>query len=137
MSNKEQQDNRWLEIRFYYLCYGIYELKHDFMSMIQYIDAISIMGSINLQRIRIIAADMLKEIAYQPTKEELAILSYRYSLPYRTIHKYTGMARSTYNNLIEDDSVNPRFFFPRSSENDLVTIKEFMDIVDQIKEAGI
>ena len=135
--NDEHAKQRWLELKFYYFCLDIYEIRENFMDLITCIDALSNIGQFKVQKIRVIAANILKDIAFQPNREEIIILANMNGITYPKINKYTGVARPTYNQLLRDEQKNPRAFYPKLSLEDRKHIQQFMEIVAKVKGAGL
>ncbi len=107
------------------------------MDLITCIDALSNIGQFKVQKIRVIAANILKDIAFQPNREEIIILANMNGITYPKINKYTGVARPTYNQLLRDEQKNPRAFYPKLSLEDRKHIQQFMEIVAKVKGAGL
>jgi hypothetical protein len=126
------ENKRWQEIRFYYMCLHIYQMRHDLMDLMYAIETISQMGDIKLQRIKALAGNLISEIGNTPHKEEILYLAYKAKVSPKLLKSFFGFSYRQMN--YQANSCNePPHFVHRLSETDNKEICNFMNIVDQFK----
>ena len=126
------ENKRWQEIRFYYLCLHVYQLRHDLMDLMYAIEAISQMGDVKLQRIKAIAGALISEISNTPHKEEILYLAHQAKLSPKILKSFFGFSYRQMNYQTNSCTDSPHFV-PKLNTEDNTQICKFMTIVDQFK----
>lgn len=127
----KEENQRWQEIRFYYMCLHIYQLRHDMMDVIYAIETISQMGTIQTQRVKALAGILISDIANTPHKEELLYLASQAKINPKDIKRVFGF---TYRQMHYQAGLEEQNLFkPRLHPEDNQILQDFMKIVDKFK----
>ena len=128
---KENEFNRWEEIRFYYLCLHLYQIRHNMMDLMYAIETIAQIGDIKTQRIKALAGSLLSDIGNTPLKDEVLYLAYHAKADTKTIKRFFGYSYRQMN--YHANSCDDPYYYPKLNTSDNQAIKDFMRIVDLFK----
>lgn len=127
----QNEEDRWEEIRFYYFCLHMYQIRSNMMDLMYAIETISQIGTFPVQKVKSIAGSIISEIVNTPGKDEILYLASKAKVAPKDIKRFFGYSYRQMNytaNTAEDPH-----YYPRSSPQDVKIIKSFMQIVDQFK----
>lgn len=130
-------EQRWIEIQFYYICSDVYALNHEFPDLIDYIQFINNLTEFEYDRVTNCAQKVLTLPSYRPTREETIILGAKAEVKMLNIKKYVSINNRDYYSIIAKARINPPYFYPRFNENEYIEIKKFVTFHNKFKEVGI
>jgi hypothetical protein len=126
-----EEFDRWEEIRFYYLCLHLYQIRHNMMDLMYSIETISQIGDIKIQRIKALAGTLLSDIGNTPVKDEVLYLAYLAKADAKIIKQFFGFTYRQMN--YHANSCGTPYYYPKLNPSDNQAIKDFMKIVDLFK----
>lgn len=130
-----EYDRRWAEVRFYQYCTEMYKYRHQSIDILDYADAICLLGDIDSTAIKTLIRTMLNDTYYQATKREIILLGEKEGLSTVQLGKYLGVSRQSISKYI---TTNKNLFtpLPRCSIDDDYLIIKFLNTLDKLKEIG-
>ena len=130
------EKRRWAEIRFYILCYDIFQQRKDMMDVIYFIEAMAQLGTFKQQQVKNASGKILGDPYYMPIKDEVIVHAVKNGINQRTLAKKLDVGQpkisKTYNTKKNLYTTAPRLDINEDSE-----IIKFMNLVDIFKKAGI
>ena len=129
-------ERRWLEVRFYYFILDLYHIRNNFLDAIAAISAIRQISDKDTKKVQELAATMTSDPYYLPSEEELIILASMNGIKQKRIAEYVGKSQPTINWIIKNKSKN-FISYPKLSIKEDEEIKEFFDILEIFKKAGL
>lgn len=131
-----EQTRRWAEIQFYYFCLDIYHLRHNMVDVILLIEVICQIAQLNFKSLKTIAAKMLGDPSYMPSRDEVIVLANLHGLKASEITRTTGISKSKVLYTINDkkDAYIP---FPQFSIPEDQELYNFNKHFSEIKKASI
>lgn len=129
-------ERRWLEVRFYYFILDLYHIRNNFLDAIAAISAIRQISDKDTKKVQELAATITSDPYYLPSEEELIILASMNGITQKRIAEYVNKSQPTINWIIKNKSKN-FISYPKLSIKEDEEIKEFFDILEVFKKAGL
>lgn len=131
-----EHKRRWVEVRFYYFCFDIFQIRKNMLDVVLSIEAISQIGTVKNDVLKRISGKMLGDPYYLPHETELILLANLMEYPLKDIATYVKKTKQAVSYVIktkkEDFAPTPRLAIDEDQE-----IDKFMKLVDIFKKAGI
>lgn len=128
---------RWIEIQFYQMCIDLFKIRNNIMDVMYFIDFIGEYTGENSDKYKILANEVINSSRIKPTREELIILSHHFKVPIKKLKEKIKVHNKTIYRIINEDKTNPRYFYPRLSNEQLKICSEFIEAVNKFKNIGI
>lgn len=126
----------WAEIRFYILCYDIFQQRKDMMDVIYFIEAIAQLGAFKQQQVKNASGKLLSDPYYMPLRAEIIVHAVENGVTQRFLAKKFKISQARisklYNAKKELYTSRPKLDIDEDNE-----IIKFLDLVDIFKKAGI
>ena len=126
----------WAEIRFYILCYDIFQQRKDMMDVIYFIEAIAQLGTFKQQQVKNASGKLLSDPYYMPLRDEVIVHAVENGITQRVLAKRFKATQPQisriYNKKKELYTSRPKLDIDEDNE-----IIKFLDLVDIFKKAGI
>ena len=130
-------ENRWIEIRFYFLCLDILNKTKRIPDLMDFIDSFAIFGNYNTKNIQELAQKILSDPYMAPGRQEFLILARKHKVSITKYEKILQMSRKTIYPLVNEETKNPRRFFNRFNIADVEEMKLFLEAYENFKECGL
>lgn len=134
---KEMNKERWLEIRFYYFCYDIYQIRHDHYDIAYAIEAVAQIENFNITKIKHLASRAMTDYTIAPTDQEFIYLSHEAGVPVVNTIKKLKMSRTHYHRLLKKAENFGTEYYPKFMKHDREAISNFLQILKKFQQAGV
>lgn len=133
---RSETENRWAEIRFFYFCQDIFDMRKNMLDVIYSIEAVSQIGNLRVTELKRIAGLFMGDPYYIPRREEVIFIANRMGYTLKQISEITGTTRQAVKQFIDR---NQDGFYATNKCDALADeiIIEFLDLLDKFKKAGI
>lgn len=130
-------ENRWIEIQFYFICQDLYSINNEFFDLVDYIQFINNLCKFDINIVTEAAQRVLTFPSHRPTREEIIILGALAGMKMIDIKKYAPIHNRDYYRIIENARKNPPYFYTRLGPEEIEEVKKFVEFHYKIKEVGI
>lgn len=130
-------EQRWIEIQFYYMCFDIYNINHEFPDVSDYVQFANNLTQFNQSIVLEAAQRVLTFPSHRPTREEVIILGAYAGIKMVDIKKYVQIHNRDYYAIIEGARKNPPYFYPRLGPEEIEEVTKFVEFHNKFKEVGI
>ena len=128
-------EERWLELKFFYLLRDIFTVKNDMMDVMELVESIQFLGNYSSEAVKQVAQRVLYNLRIKPTTTEFIVIAKTMKLSVDYIRQKTGLSNRQIYQILDDNQTF--YFYPRSTSEDLEIIKQFMSTYDILKRAGL
>lgn len=130
-------ENRWIEIQFYYICHDIYAINNEFPDILDYIQFASNLTEFDINTVADCAQRVLTFPSHRPTREEIIVLGAEAGIKMVDIKKYVSINNRDYYGIIEHVRKNPPYFYCRMAPDEITEVSKFVEFHNKFKEVGI
>lgn len=130
-------ENRWIEIQFYFICQDIYGLNNEFFDLIDYIQFANNLSKLDVNIISEAAQRVLTFPSHKPTREEIIILGALAGVNMKDIKRYVSINNRDYYKIINNARKNPPYFYTRLGPEEIEEAKKLVNFHNKFKEVGI
>jgi hypothetical protein len=131
------EKRRWIEIRFFYFCYDVYQLNHDMIDVINTIELMNSLGDFDLKLVKKASGKVLGMQSNLPTKEEIICLAVKNGIKQRALCKTLEMKPSTVSVIANTKSEIYEYCPPRLDIDEDTNILKFLDIWENFQKVGL
>lgn len=130
-------EDRWIEIQFYFICQDLYKINNEFFDVVDYIQFANNLSKFDINVVSEAAQRVLTFPSHRPTREEIIISGALANVSMRRIKKYVSINNRDYYKIIENTRNNPPYFYTRLAPNEIKEVKIFIEFHNKFKEVGI
>lgn len=127
---------RMAEVKFYRLCQRFYMVDGDINKVFYFIEALSILGTINIESIKIIVQKILYNANFAPGREETILLMVLEGVPTAKIATQMHCSKRDIAYLTNQQKTNPRRIYPKLNETEIKHVLTFMGIFEGVQNLG-
>ena len=128
---------RWIELRFYYICSDLLDLRKDMSDVMNVFQLVSLFGPFEELRLEQLAHEIVASLRFRPTKEEFVILARRNNVPVQDIITRAGLCRRTIYKILAEEEKDPRAFYPRFGAVQIEYIEQFIAAFEKFRKVGV
>lgn len=130
-------EDRWIEIQFYFICQDLYKINNEFLDIIDYIQFANNLSKFNINVVSEAAQRVLTFPSHKPTREEIIISGAFAEAKMVDIKKYVSINNRDYYKIVDNARKNPPYFYTRLGPEEIEEVKKFVEFHYKIKEVGI
>ena len=128
---------RWIELRFYYICSDLLDLRKDMMDIMNVFQLVSLFGPFEELRLEQLAHEIVASLRFRPSKEEFVVLAKMNNMPIQQIIVRSGLCRRSIYKILQDEAKDPRAFYPRFGAVQIEYIEQFIQAFEKFKQVGV
>jgi len=135
---QELMEQRWIEIRFYYLVKDLLKFSGDLYKTLDWIDALSMSNNYSPIIIKQLTVEMLQTPWMQPSKEEVIYLAWKHDVKMIDLKNKLDLHNKTIYTILDrvkDDS--NRIYMPRFTADKIKELETFVNFFERLRRFSI
>lgn len=130
-------EDRWIEIKFYYICQDIYDINKEIFDLMDFIQYAHNLTPFDINIVSDCAQRITTQIAFRPTRLEVIYLGAKSELPMVDIKRRVGINNRDYYKIFNEAQTNHPYFYSRFTKTEIEQIKIFVDFTYKFRKVGI
>lgn len=130
-------ENRWIEVQFYFICQDLYGLNNEFFDLVDYIQFANNLSKFNINTVTEAAQRVLTFPSHRPSREEIIILGALAGVKMVDIKRYVQVHNRDYYRIVDNARKNPPYFYTRLGPEEIEEVTKFVNFHNKFKEVGI
>lgn len=124
---------RIAEIKFFRICEKFFKVQGDLSAIFNFIECLSVLGTINIESLKLIAQKMMFNAYMEPTKYELILLMALEGLSTNEIASVMHCSKRDISFVLNDYEENSLKITPKCEPSELKEILRFMGVFETLQ----